>query len=107
MKYLTASQTLDVTYEGVSRRFKVVSVSTHAAVDGDETDLLAHDLQNLDISQSSKLWTVGWDTVVTIVDETNGAHAGQEVSAHATMSYPGTQYHVMTAEDGCSHRKKR
>ncbi|KAH8082458.1 AAA family ATPase [Cristinia sonorae] len=73
LKYLTPTQTLDVTYEGVSRRFKLVSVSAQLNNDSDSAEELAYDLQKLDISRSSNLWTVGWDTVVTILDTENAA----------------------------------
>ena len=46
----------------------MVSVSVNSDVDGDSADSLANDLEQLDITRSSKLWTVGWDSVVTIVD---------------------------------------
>ncbi|TCD65859.1 AAA+-type ATPase [Steccherinum ochraceum] len=68
LKYLTNTQTLDVTYEGVSRRFKVVSVSGTRHIGSDPTDQLTENFEKLDINRSSDLWTVGWGATVAIVD---------------------------------------
>lgn len=73
LKYLTSTQTLDVTYEGAIRRFKVVSVSTSVEKEEESTDDLAQELQKLDINPSTSLWTVGWDTLVTIIDAEKSA----------------------------------
>ncbi|KAF8073388.1 P-loop containing nucleoside triphosphate hydrolase protein [Lyophyllum atratum] len=64
LKYITSAQILEVPYEGQNRRFSVASISIQRSEpEGDE---LAHDLESLSIAPQSKLWAVGWDSLVLI-----------------------------------------
>jgi AAA family ATPase len=63
LKYLTSTQTVEVAYEGFSRRFTVDSISPTSAAGQD----LVVSLEALSFNSSSQLWTVGWDTSVSIL----------------------------------------
>ncbi|EKM47994.1 uncharacterized protein PHACADRAFT_214999, partial [Phanerochaete carnosa HHB-10118-sp] len=72
LKYITHSQLVEVVYEGRNRRFAVQSVSR--AINNGQNDLneLATNLNELALDSKPKLWTVGWDTFVTIYDDSKG-----------------------------------
>ncbi|KAG5728058.1 ATPase family gene 2 protein [Termitomyces sp. T112] len=65
LKYITCTQILEVTYENRKRQFSVVSISANRSKPEHNEDL-SHDLESLSIDSQSRLWTVGWDTVVSI-----------------------------------------
>ncbi|KAG6889120.1 hypothetical protein C0992_006342, partial [Termitomyces sp. T32_za158] len=65
LKYLISTQILEVTYENRQRQFSVVSISSDRSKPEHDEDL-SHDLESLSVDSRSKLWTVGWDTVVSI-----------------------------------------
>ncbi|KAG6872380.1 hypothetical protein C0995_010194, partial [Termitomyces sp. Mi166 len=65
LKYITCTQILEVTYETRKRQFSVVSISASRS-EPEHNEDLAHDLESLSIDSQSRLWTVGWDTVVSI-----------------------------------------
>ncbi|KAI0671254.1 AAA family ATPase [Trametes maxima] len=68
--YLTPMQTLDVVYEGKTRRFAVTSVSTERETD--EGSDLAAGVQSLSLADPPpKLWTVGWETTVVLDEESS------------------------------------
>jgi len=66
LKYITCAQIVEVLYEGRKRRFSVTAVSTQRPEPEGHTDELAHDLESLSIASQTKLWAVGWDSVVLI-----------------------------------------
>lgn len=66
-------------YEGCSRRFAVQSVSTASGTQQSDLSALASDLDQLSLGSTPKLWTVGWDTFVAVVDESRKAST-EEVS---------------------------
>ena len=68
LKYITPTQTLDVVYEGQKRTFSLQSVSTSADESEDPTQSLSQALQGIRLSNEGRAWTVGWDTIVTIID---------------------------------------
>ncbi|KIP01719.1 hypothetical protein PHLGIDRAFT_336943 [Phlebiopsis gigantea 11061_1 CR5-6] len=68
-------------YEGHSRRFAVEAVSATKNTSGDDLAVLASDLDQLSLESKPRLWTVGWDTFVTIV---NNADKPQTVETSAT-----------------------
>ncbi|OSX57094.1 hypothetical protein POSPLADRAFT_1061796 [Postia placenta MAD-698-R-SB12] len=69
LKYLTPTQTLDVTYEGQDRRFRLSSVYTSISeAEATNENELADGLRNLTMSTSPQLWIANWDTVVQLVD---------------------------------------
>lgn len=65
LKYIICTQILQVTYENHQRQFSVVSISANRSRSERDEDL-AHDLESLSIDSQSRVWTVGWDTVVSI-----------------------------------------
>ncbi|KAF8636220.1 hypothetical protein AX17_003706 [Amanita inopinata Kibby_2008] len=87
-KYITPSQILDVTYEGIQRRFTVYSISTtDRRADADAKnrssrdiidERIAQELSGLTIDGASpqpqkqlrqNIWVVNWDTTVSIVQK--------------------------------------
>ncbi|ETW82240.1 AAA ATPase [Heterobasidion irregulare TC 32-1] len=91
LKYLTPTQTIEVQYEGQTRRF-IVSSATKNSSEETVTDL-ADKLNGLSVDALPAFCTVGWDTVVTIEDNTElivpekppienlGPHRSQEAYA--------------------------
>ncbi|KAI0775577.1 AAA family ATPase [Trametes elegans] len=80
--YLTPTQTLDVVYEGKTRRFTVSSVSTQRETD--EGADLAAGVEALSLADSpSKLWTVGWETIVLLDPESSITAASSEQATNA------------------------
>lgn len=84
LKYVTPTQSLDVFYEGRCRRFAVSSVSTFKETQTNQIENLTADLSQLNLANSRKLWTVGWDTVVTVIDEKKDLRSPQKVKDHVT-----------------------
>ncbi|KAL0063124.1 AAA+-type ATPase [Marasmius tenuissimus] len=83
LKFITSTQTIEVVYEGRSRRFAFVSASTSETETNDNVADLTNRLGGLDVNSSSRptLWTVGWDSTVILVDnelvEEEGKHASK------------------------------
>lgn len=71
LKYITPTQVLELTYEGRPRRFTVVSASVKKATDQRTVDDITLDFANLAVQSPYQLWTIGWDTSVSVVGETN------------------------------------
>ncbi|EMD39468.1 hypothetical protein CERSUDRAFT_111775 [Gelatoporia subvermispora B] len=82
LKYLSPTQTVDVVYEGRTRRFTVSSVSTAEADDNAGKDLAAA-LQTLSLDTTPQLWTVGWDTTVVLEPHEN---AGRTPAANKPVA---------------------
>lgn len=80
-KYLTSSQTLEVVYEGRSRRFSVVAVDPSSKTDSSD---LSDRFQTLGIDSQSSIWIANWDSVVTIVE--NDVSIPQKVCMKAVFS---------------------
>ncbi|KAI0783501.1 AAA family ATPase [Abortiporus biennis] len=71
LKFLTPTHTLDVVYEGRTRRFVLSKVATSSSDEEHNDKNLAETFNNLSLNAGPpKLWTVGWDTVVSVVDDT-------------------------------------
>ena len=79
LKYITPTQTLEVFYEGKTRRFELASVSTHGHEEVDLVSALAHGLGGLKLKDTSHIWTVGWDSIVTVVDSKEEEEANAKV----------------------------
>lgn len=79
-KYLTPSQIVDIVYEGQSSRFAVQSVSTAETGPDDDLIALESNLDQLSLEPKPKLWTVGWDTFVAIVDNSDKSVSKESVS---------------------------
>lgn len=78
---------MDVVYEGQSRRFAVQSVSTAEASLDDDLVALEFNLDQLSLGSKPKLWTVGWDTVVTIIDNSDKPPPKESVSFCGVRAY--------------------
>ena len=78
LKYITSTQTLEVLFEGKTRRFELQSVSTRFEEEGNSIDALAHDLDALGLDAKPHVWTVGWDSTVVVVDGSNERLEPQE-----------------------------
>ncbi|OBZ71344.1 ATPase family gene 2 protein [Grifola frondosa] len=76
LKYVTPTQTLDVLYEGQTRRFTVSSVL--ATRDAEKDPDITESLQSLSIDASPQLWTVGWNAQIVL--ETEDSDADKTVS---------------------------
>lgn len=69
LKYITCAQILEVIYEGRRRRFSVDSISSQLPSGKEQLDGLVRGLGSLSVASSTKLWTVGWDCTVSILDK--------------------------------------
>ncbi|KAI0687036.1 AAA family ATPase [Earliella scabrosa] len=90
--YITPTQTLDIVYEGKTRRFSLTSVSTtrEAAQDPD----IAESIQSLSLSDSPpKIWTVGWETTV-VLDTESSKPASPEHNAARKKNDHGIEHGV-------------
>lgn len=65
LKFLLASQVVEILYEGRFRNFRVEAVSATPST-GDVTCALSDDVERLSVS-SQLLWLTGWDTTVHIL----------------------------------------
>ena len=68
LKYITHTQVVEVIYEGHTRRFCVISVSSAGAVSNGDVDPLTEGLESLTIQSKPQVWSVGWDSSVRILD---------------------------------------
>ena len=68
LKFLTNTQNVEVAFEGRSRRFEVVAISASDFSSDDEQ--LAHSFQDMSLVSQNTLWTVTWDTFVSVVNDT-------------------------------------
>ncbi|KAJ7505432.1 AAA family ATPase [Mycena galericulata] len=67
LKYVTSAQTIEVTYEQQVRRFAVIPPSSQRG------ENLESQLSDLSLATPCQVWTVGWDTTVTLVGNTDDA----------------------------------
>ncbi|KAI0686843.1 AAA family ATPase [Cytidiella melzeri] len=79
LKYLTESQVVEVVFEGNTRRFQVASVSVNGKTTASDEELVK-DFQNISLSSRPSLWTVSWDTFVSVVTDTKTAEAEGKTS---------------------------
>ena len=91
LKYVTPTQSLDVIYEGQCRRFAVASVSTFNETQPNQIEDLAADLSRLKLTNPRQLWTVGWDTMVSIIDEKKDLPPPEKVAERREL-----QGHLLT-----------
>jgi AAA family ATPase len=68
LKYITSSQVLETVYEGESRRFSVASVSRQSTT-ADSITSLSDEFQHISTHASPRLWKVGWDSIVLILED--------------------------------------
>ncbi len=84
LKYLTPTQTFDVVYEGVTRRFTLISVITHDDTEDESMDL-THSLNQLSL-ECTRLWSVSWDTFVTLLDDSSsGENSDDKVNDRSNI----------------------
>jgi len=69
LKYILSTQIVEVPYEGEVRKFSVESVSAHHSALTGSVSTITRDLNSLAIQVNPTLWTVGWDTVISILEE--------------------------------------
>jgi AAA family ATPase len=68
LKYITNAQIVEVLYESSIRQFSLDSVSPTPSAE-DEVVNTAAALHALSIDPSPRIWTVGWDSTVSIVED--------------------------------------
>lgn len=100
LKYVTARQVVEVTYEGRTLRFQIARVSALADDSADDSDI-TQSLQELSLKPSAVLWTISWDTLVTIVDDKPEAQGGEVSTSHCM------KYNDFAALMGASQQKPR
>jgi hypothetical protein len=66
LKFLTVGLTVEVSFEGRARRLEVLSVSAEGDAPLD-LDTLTGSFQDMSMSSHAFLWTVTWDTHVSVV----------------------------------------
>ncbi|KAJ6619519.1 AAA family ATPase [Mycena sp. CBHHK59/15] len=82
LKYITSTQTIEVTYEQETRRFQVSTISPHRSQENLEVKFDA-----LSLTAPCQLWTVSWDTTVSFAgnaSDTDTHPSLVEVLAHAS-----------------------
>ncbi|KAH7913370.1 P-loop containing nucleoside triphosphate hydrolase protein [Hygrophoropsis aurantiaca] len=66
LKYIVATQIIELLYEGQLRKFSIESIVPQQSADS--VGSLTNEIQALSIQPSNSLWTAGWDTTVSILD---------------------------------------
>ncbi|KZT12250.1 AAA family ATPase [Laetiporus sulphureus 93-53] len=92
LRYLTPTQTVDIVYEGNTRRFCVSSVSPGRGASAGEEDELAGSLRSMSLD-ASKLWIVDWETEVYLdrhSSETGPEGSANKLATHGVESATGT-----------------
>lgn len=69
LKYIISTQIVEVPYEGEVRRFSIESVSAHHSAPSGSVSTITRDLNSLAIQVKPSLWTVGWDTIISILED--------------------------------------
>lgn len=68
LKYLTHTQIVEIVYEGHTRQFSVVSVSSVQVSRNQSADDLEERFGSLSVRSEPQVWTVGWDSCVRILE---------------------------------------
>jgi len=69
LKYILSTQIIEVPYEGEVRKFSIESVLAHPSAPSGSVNAISRDLNSLAIQVRPSLWTAGWDTVVSILED--------------------------------------
>lgn len=72
LKHITNDQIIEYTYEGQSRRFAIHSITRKSSVKVEPegaNEKLVQEFKNLTVDAPLELWSVSWDSLVTIQDE--------------------------------------
>lgn len=77
LKFITHSQIVEVSYEGLPRRFSIDSISARLAPGtGDLVSSVTEEVKSLSIHSQPHLWTAGWDTYVCILENNTDRQVG-------------------------------
>ncbi|KAG1739442.1 P-loop containing nucleoside triphosphate hydrolase protein [Suillus paluster] len=66
LKHILSTQIVEVPYQGEIRRFSIESVSTHHSA---PSGSITRAFNSLAIQDRPLLWTAGWDTIVSILED--------------------------------------
>ena len=69
LKYITHTQIVEVIYEGHTRQFSVLSVSSVRRAADEGIDDLAKGLESLSIQSKPQVWAVDWDSSVRLLEK--------------------------------------
>ncbi|KAG1884034.1 P-loop containing nucleoside triphosphate hydrolase protein [Suillus subluteus] len=69
LKYILSTQIIEVPYQGEIRTFSIDSVSAHHSASSSSVNTVTRDLDSLAIQVKPSLWTAGWDTIVSILED--------------------------------------
>lgn len=69
LKYILSTQIIEVSYQGEIRTFSIDSVSAHRTASSGSVNTISRDLNSLAIQAKPSLWTAGWDTIVSILED--------------------------------------
>lgn len=69
LKYILSTQIIEVPYQGEIRIFSVDSVSAHHSASSDSVNTITRDLGLLATEVRPSLWTAGWETTVSILED--------------------------------------
>lgn len=69
LKYILSTQIIEVPYQGEIRTFAIDYVSAHRSVSSGSVNAITRDLNSLAIEARPSLWTAGWDTTVSILED--------------------------------------
>jgi AAA family ATPase len=76
LKYITHTQIVEVVYEGHTRQFSVISISSAQPTSDGTIDDLTKGFQSFSVQFSPQIWTVGWDSSVRIVENEDDSELG-------------------------------
>ncbi|KAG1794579.1 P-loop containing nucleoside triphosphate hydrolase protein [Suillus plorans] len=69
LKYILSTQIIEVPYQGEIRTFSIDSVSAHHSASVGSVNTITRDLNSFAIQIKPSLWTAGWDTIVSVLED--------------------------------------
>lgn len=69
LKYILSTQIIEVPYQGEIRTFSIDSVSAHHSASVGSVNTITRDLNSFAIQVKPSLWTAGWDTIVSVLED--------------------------------------
>ena len=113
LKFLANTQNVEVVFEGRPRRFEVVAISASDFTSDDEQ--LAHSFQDMSLVSQSALWTVTWDTFVSVVNDAKESKPEAQVRYDIFLLLNGSPIVIEFADPrhrvyyrgGCLQRRRR
>ncbi|KAG1814126.1 P-loop containing nucleoside triphosphate hydrolase protein [Suillus variegatus] len=69
LKYILSTQIIEVPYQGEIRTFSIDSVSAHHSASVGSVNTITRDLDSFAIQVKPSLWTAGWDTIVSVLED--------------------------------------